>query len=398
MTNGIFSGLDSQIFGESINQDEFEASLKNQTEVKAVVLEESENKEEPTKEVGFTLDELENDFVAATDDDEAAKLKDKEIANEKPAKLFEKDKKAENSNENGKENNLTPSIFQTVSEFFKEEGLTEIDFTDKDSMIETFKEIISSEVDNYKEGLPQVIQDIVNNYEDGVPLMDLIKIKSEQIMYNNIDASTLYEDVDLQKKIVEAHYKETTAFKDARIKKEISRLEDLGELEDLAKEALEELKGYAVDKEEEIKKEVDNNKLKQEEYNKSMLKKVDDVVKATKEIIPGKKITEKEQKDLYQSLTTALEYRGNQAITLAMKAREVDPISFDMKLNYFIKQGLFEGKFDAITKKVETAMTKNLEKQLEEAIKAKQNKTGQTATLNTNTNKEAEAAWAHRQK
>ena len=114
-----------------------------------------------------------------------------------------------------------------------------------------------------------------------------------------------------------------------------------------------------------------------------MLKKVDDVVKATKEIIPGKKITEKEQKDLYQSLTTALEYRGNQAITLAMKAREVDPISFDMKLNYFIKQGLFEGKFDAITKKVETAMTKNLEKQLEEAIKAKQNKTGQTATLNT---------------
>jgi hypothetical protein len=398
MTNGIFSGLDSQIFGESINQDEFEASLKNQTEVKAVVLEESENKEEPTKEVGFTLDELENDFVAATDDDEAAKLKDKEIANEKPAKVFEKDKKAENSNENGKENNLTPTIFQTVSEFFKEEGLTEIDFTDKDSMIETFKTIITSEVEGYKEGLPQVIQDLVSNYEDGVPLMDLISIKSEQIMYNNVDASKLEDDVDLQKRIVENHYKETTRFSDERIKKEITKLEELDELFDMSKENLEELKALKAEEEEDLKKEAVVQKAKQAESNKIMLKKVDDTVKATKEIIPGKKITEKEQKELYQSLTSAVEYRGNQAVTLAMKTRETDPIAFDMKLNYFIKQGLFEGKFDAVTKKVETAVTKNLEKQLEEAVRAKQNKTGQAATLESKTAKEAELAWKHRLK
>ena len=398
MTNGIFSGLDSQIFGESINQDEFEASLKNQTEVKAVVLEESENKEEPTKEVGFTLDELENDFVAATDDDEAAKLKDKEIANEKPAKVFEKDKKAENSNENGKENNLTPTIFQTVSEFFKEEGLTDIDFTDKDSMIETFKTIITSEVEGYKEGLPQVIQDLVSNYEDGVPLMDLISIKSEQIMYNNVDASKLEDDVDLQKRIVENHYKETTRFSDERIKKEITKLEELDELFDMSKENLEELKALKAEEEEDLKKEAVVQKAKQAESNKIMLKKVDDTVKATKEIIPGKKITEKEQKELYQSLTSAVEYRGNQAVTLAMKTRETDPIAFDMKLNYFIKQGLFEGKFDSITKKVETAVTKNLEKQLEEAVRAKQNKTGQAATLESKTAKEAELAWKHRLK
>ena len=398
MTNGIFSGLDSQIFGESINQDEFEASLKNQTEVKAVVLEESENKEEPTKEVGFTLDELENDFVAATDDDEAAKLKDKEIANEKPAKVFEKDKKAENSNENGKENNLTPTIFQTVSEFFKEEGLTEIDFTDKDSMIETFKTIITSEVEGYKEGLPQVIQDLVSNYEDGVPLMDLISIKSEQIMYNNVDASKLEDDVDLQKRIVENHYKETTRFSDERIKKEITKLEELDELFDMSKENLEELKALKAEEEEDLKEEAVVQKAKQAESNKIMLKKVDDTVKATKEIIPGKKITEKEQKELYQSLTSAVEYRGNQAVTLAMKTRETDPIAFDMKLNYFIKQGLFEGKFDAVTKKVETAVTKNLEKQLEEAVRAKQNKTGQAATLESKTAKEAELAWKHRLK
>ena len=115
-------------------------------------------------------------------------------------------------------------------------------------------------------------------------------------------------------------------------------------------------------------------------------------------LLVDKKITEKEQKELYQSLTSAVEYRGNQAVTLAMKTRETDPIAFDMKLNYFIKQGLFEGKFDAVTKKVETAVTKNLEKQLEEAVRAKQNKTGQAATLESKTAKEAELAWKHRLK
>jgi hypothetical protein len=398
MSNAIFAGLDSVINTEFINQDEFEASLKTQTEVKAIPTEKKDTEENKPTEVGFSLEELEKDFVAATDDDEAAKLEDKEIADEKAAKLLAKDKKAENSDEGREENNLTPTIFQTVSEFFKDEGLTDIDFTDKDSMIETFKTIISSEVEGYKEGLPQVIQDLVNNYEDGVPLMDLISIKSEQIMYNSIDASKLEDDRELCKKIVENHYKETTRFSDERIRKEISKLEDLDELESTAKEGLEELKAIKVEEEEELKKEAAANKVKQAEQNKVLLKKVDDTIKATKEIIPGKKITEKEQKELYQSLTTAVEYRGNQAVTLAMKAREVDPIAFDMKLNYFIKQGLFEGKFDSVTKKVETAVTKNLEKQLEEAVKAKINKTGQAATLENKTAKEAEIAWAHRLK
>jgi hypothetical protein len=70
--------------------------------------------------------------------------------------------------------------------------------------------------------------------------------------------------------------------------------------------------------------------------------------------------------------------RGDSAYTKAMLVREKDPIGFEMKLNYYIKLGLFDEtpKVDFLTKKVETKQANKLEKQIEELAQKQMLKTG----------------------
>lgn len=294
--------------------------------------------------------------------------------------------KGEEVVETGKE-----TLYKTLSQELIDSGIIEKEFTSPEEMMNSFKEIIDSNINDWVESLPEELQDLVSNYREGVPFDELLKIKSDEIRLDSISEESLEDSVDTQKSLYRQYLKATTKFSDARIDKEITKAEDLGELLDNAKEGLGELKELKKAELAEAKAREAENRVRVEKERTQMLQQIDKVVKETKEIIPGVKLTEKEQKELYKMITSPQEVRGNQAYTAAMIAREKDPIAFEMKLNYFIKQGFFDegAKFDKIVKKVETKNLANLEKEIEAMSKRNFNKAGNHAPESKNNTLEA---------
>jgi hypothetical protein len=285
-------------------------------------------------------------------------------------------------------------IYKVVSTMLKEKGFLDEDADSLDALQEKIESKFSKTVEDWKDSLPEEIKQLVDKYEVGVPLDELIKIKSEQTRLSNIDDDRLESDVDLQKTLV-TNYLKNKNFSEVKINKYISKAEDLDELLDEAKEALEDLKENEAKKEVELEKQVLAERKAAEEDYKKTINELNEKVKTTNEILPGIKLSDKEKQDLVKSMTTYSEIRGDQYLTKAMIKREEDPIGFEMKLNYYINQGLFdkEVKTTIIQKKAETKAVSKFEKQIEDAVRRKQSKQ-EGFSVDTNPAKDSEALKA----
>lgn len=272
-------------------------------------------------------------------------------------------------------------IYKSLSQQLIDDGIVESEFSNPEEMINSFKSIIDNNINDWVDSLPEQLKELVTNYKEGVPFDELLKIKSDEIRLDAITDEVLEDSEAKQKDVYKQYLKATTKFSDARIEKELTKAEDLGELLDNAKESLAELRDIKKAELAEAKIRENENRILAENQRIETLNEVNKVIKATKEIIPGVKLTEKEQGELYKMITTPVETRGNQQYTAAMVAREKDPIAFELKLNYFIKKGFFEegAKFDSIIKKVETKNLSALEKQIEAMSKRNFNKAGNPA-------------------
>jgi hypothetical protein len=363
----LFGGLESFLKTNNLMEQNFlEESLAKEREEEK---KEDESKKEVEKEEdkGLTEEEVEEIFKGESDEEE------------------EKTEKKEKENE--KENEES-SPYSILSQMLKEEGILESEFNSSEEMIKVFSETIKEGIESYKSELPEEIKNLIDNYEDGVPLDEIIKIKSEQIRLENIDDDKLEESEELQKTLYRNYLKATTKFSDAKIEKEISRLVDLDELLDSSKEAKEALKEIHAEEIEKAKQEALIEKQKRQEEYKEQINFLNDRIKKTSEIIPGIKINEKDQKELFKAITTPVETRGDTLYNQVMVIREKDPIGFEMKLNYYIKMGLFDEvpKFDTILKKNETKAVSKLEKDLEESLKKTFNKNSGSSKSNSSEN------------
>jgi hypothetical protein len=348
--NALFEGLSSFLTENNLmNQDMLEDSL-NKSE---------EKKEEPIKK-------------------EEEKVEDKSITPEEAEEIFKAEEQEEENGEDKtkvkkEENNEEdePNTYSLIAQLLKEEGILEAEFKSAEEMVNTFQDVIKSGIESYKEELPDEIKSLIENYEEGVPLDEIVKLKSERIRLENITDDSLEDNIELQKTIYKDYLRNTTKFSEAKIEKEISKLLDLDELFDNSKEAIEELKQIKAEEEKELKQEAVKQKQLAEQNYRKQVNELNNRVKETKEILPGIKLTEKEQKELFKSITTPVETRGDQLYNQVMLVREKDPIGFEMKLNYYIKLGLFDEtpKLDKILKSTETKAVSKLEKQLEEVTK-----------------------------
>ncbi len=337
------------------------------------------NKDEKVvEEVTFTQEQIEASLKTPIEIKEENKELDiiKEIkdTNIKPEEI-----KLDTENESTEK----VDVYSALSELFKEEGLVEKDFKSKDELLSVFSEKVNIEanelLENELNSRPEELQELIKNWKEGVPLDELIKTKSNQMRFSAIDDTKLAEDEDLQKQVFTQYLKETTKYSEDKIKKEIVRLSDVGELADEAKLAKKELIEAEKEYEKNLLAESKKQKLEEEKANKELVIQIHKQIKAVKEIIPGVKISEKENEELFKSITTPVELRGNQSISLAMQVREKDPIKFEMTLNYLIKQGVFEGDWSKIVAKAETKAVNKLEKQLEETVQKTIKQTGASA-------------------
>jgi len=360
------------------------------------------NTEENTeKEVSFTLEELETKMKPLEDTTEKTEIDLIKEAKAKGTKVDPKIEKtpeeiaAETENVEDKEDTTGTEtddtkleVYSSLSALLREEGVLDKDFTSMDEMFTLFSEKVTAEANELLneelESRPEELQELIKNYKEGVPFDELLKTKSNQMRYSNIELSKIEEDEDLQKELVTEYLKKTTKFSEDKIKKEVKRLSDLGELSDEAKGAKTELVALEKEFEANLKKETKVRQETERKENEKIVKEIHKQVASVREVIPGIKVTEKESNELFKMITTPVEIRGNQPVSYAMQVREQDPIKFDLTLNYLIKQGAFEGKWDFVSKKATTKAVSNLEKQVEEAAAKLINKGGKPADIQDN--------------
>ena len=350
--NDLFEGLGSFL----VNQDAVSVdSLEKETNKKPE--EEAEDNNEPTDDGSVSLDELEKELseTSIEDEDDSSNL-------EEDASNPEKPKKGSN-------------IYRTLSELLKEEGIVEDTFEDKEALFNYFKSVADNNVQEWVDSLPKEISDLITNYEEGVPFDELLQIKSDQIRLNSITDESLEDNIDLQKNLVRNFYREK-GFTESKIEKMVSKAEDLDELEEEAKEALAELKEVENKRLESVQLETKRKTLENQKAYVESVNKLNTTINEVKEIIPGVKIDDKTKKELFNMITKPAETRDGVSYSEIMLLREKNPLDFELKLNYYAKMGLFDEnpKFDVIMKKSETKVLNKLERQLEEDLKSRINK------------------------
>jgi hypothetical protein len=357
--NDLFEGLGSFL----VNQDAVSVdSLEKETSKKPEEEEVEEDKDKPADNGAISLDELEKELSETNieDEDDSSNLEEDNSNPEKP--------------KNGS------NIYRTLSELLKEEGIVEDTFEDKEALFNYFKSVADNNVKEWVDSLPSEISDLITNYEEGVPFDELLQIKSDQIRLNSITDESLEDNIDLQKNLVRNFYREK-GFTESKIEKMVSKSEDLDELEDEAKEALAELKESENKRLESIQVETKRRALENQKAYVESVNKLNSTINEVKEIIPGVKIDEKTKKELFNMITKPAETRDGVSYSEIMLLREKNPLDFELKLNYYAKMGLFDEnpKFDVIMKKSETKVLNKLERQLEEDLKNRINKSNSSS-------------------
>lgn len=357
--NDLFEGLGSFL----VNQDAVSVdSLEKETSKKPEEEEVEEDKDKPADNGAISLDELEKELSETNieDEDDSSNL--------------------EEDNSNPEKSKDGSNIYRTLSELLKEEGIVEDTFEDKEALFNYFKSVADNNVKEWVDSLPKEISDLITNYEEGVPFDELLQIKSDQIRLNSITDESLEDNIDLQKNLVRNFYREK-GFTESKIEKMVSKSEDLDELEDEAKEALAELKESENKRLESIQVETKRRALENQKAYVESVNKLNSTINEVKEIIPGVKIDEKTKKELFNMITKPAETRDGVSYSEIMLLREKNPLDFELKLNYYAKMGLFDEnpKFDVIMKKSETKVLNKLERQLEEDLKNRINKSNSSS-------------------
>lgn len=365
--NNLFEGLESFLKTGPVTTEMLESDNKK---VETSTQEEEEKKE--TTPTGVTLDELEKSIKTDSNESEEDENKDSS--------------KETSTDESTDETDDSKDIAKAISAMLKEQGFIDDEVEDFSKLSEAFETKFQKAIEEYKSELDPRIKELIDNLEDGVPLDEVIKIKSEQTRLENISDEDLEDNVSLQKDLITKFYK-SKGFSDSKIDKMLKKAEDLDELVDEAKDALGELKEVEKQNEVRLKEQTRREQEEARRHYEKTLNELNKTVSSTKEVIPGIQLSEKEQKELFKMITTPAELRGEHAYTAAMIKREEDPIGFEIKLNYFIKQGLFdkEPKIDFLTKKVETKTASKFEKQIEELARKHVNKSVQSSRSSSNT-------------
>jgi len=232
------------------------------------------------------------------------------------------------------------SLYTAIANSLMEEGLLHLSDESKvesaEDLLNVFKTNFQNSINEYKESLDPRLRWLQDNMEQGVPLETLLAIDKDNLTYNSISEDSLSDNIDLQKSIVRDFYKRTTKFSDERINKEISRLDDLGELDSEAKSSLTELKALLQVEEAEA---IQQAQLQAQQAQQAQQKALEDFKKtleSTSEIIPGLPLTNIVRDKVYKTMTTpvARDAYGN-PINAIGKHRMENPLDFEFKLAYF---------------------------------------------------------------
>jgi len=227
------------------------------------------------------------------------------------------------------------------------------------------KESINTGIDQYKKSLSPMAQDFLKSLDEGVPFETVRNIMSYKDRYASIGEKDLKDNEELQKETYSESLR-MKGFTEAKIGKFVEKAVQDEELFEESKDGLNDINA-AIDKEEkDIQIAAKADKEAREKANEKTRENISKKVSEVKEIFPGIEVTKAEKTKIEEMMTVPVRYESRNGrdvpISAAMDVRAKDPIVFEMKLNYFIKNGFFDGNKDLnkFAKKSESNATNKL--------------------------------------
>ncbi len=205
--------------------------------------------------------------------------------------------------------------------------------------------------------LPPEIDRLIEFHKKGVPLTAILEADARVSSLEDIKATDVETDVNLQKDILKELFNSQGLSKE-RSEAKIKRYEDLGTLKDEASEGLETLVKLEKTERDNLIKTKQDQKLRADQERSDSLKAIETTINSSEEIIPGFKLTPEDKKILINGITkiAGTDKNGRQINALA-KARIEDP-KMDLKVAYFTL--ILKGDLSKLEKKATTAATRSL--------------------------------------
>lgn len=264
--------------------------------------------------------------------------------------------------------------------YLKQEGVFTSDKVEEfDGTPEGLKVLYEAELTEWKDGFIESRHPLVAELEkrleefgDDYPIENLLNIKSNQLNYAKITEDTLKDNTVLGKELYKTYLKETTKFSPATIDRMVTRAEEDFTLMDVVKdEALPGLKAREVEKESELNRITAAEQKAEQKVNADRLASYKDTLAKTEELIPGVKITKKEQEDLFKAITTPVAVDGfKNPVSYATAVYMKDPAKFDIALNYLLHKTKNFTDFSTIINTATTKAVKQIDETLVRGIKA----------------------------
>jgi len=227
------------------------------------------------------------------------------------------------------------------------------------------QESITSGVEQYKKSLSPMAQDFLKSLDEGVPFEDVRNIMTYKERYASISEKDLKDNEELQKDTYSESLR-MKGFTEAKVAKFVEKAVQDEELPDEAKDGLTDIKSAIAKQEQDNKNAAIENKRARDKANDATKLEITKIVSEVKEIFPGIEVTKAEKTKIEEMMTVPVRYESRNGreipISAAMDIRAKDPIAFEMKLNYFIKNGFFDGNKDLnkFAKKSESNATNKL--------------------------------------
>lgn len=227
---------------------------------------------------------------------------------------------------------------------------------------------IEERVEEYKSTIGEKAVKFIADLEKGIPFDNLADNYTLEERYGSITARSLEEDEEMQEQIY-ADLLTLKGFSEPKIKKMVEMAKEKEILLEESTDGLKEIQKTIEDERKQMRLQAEQDKLANEARIKDTRLKVESAVKATKEILPGIEVTEDEKKELAKMLTIPVLFTDKEGkkipMSAAMAKRASNPLAFELRLAYLIKNGFFDdkikdGAFNIFSKKVETSATKRL--------------------------------------
>jgi hypothetical protein len=260
------------------------------------------------------------------------------------------------------ENGVLPNFeLDSIKDLEPKDAILKINEHIQNQIVEASKEKIEEFKSKYEEPTIKFMEAL----EKGVSFEDIAENYTLEARYNSVTEKVLEEDEDLQESIYK-DYLSLKGFSDSKIKKMIDTAKEKDELLVESRDGLVEIKQQIKVERDMIAENAEKEKKAREARNIEMKESIHKNVTATKEVIPGIELSEAEKKEIIKMMTVPVKFVKQNGqdipVSAAMELRMKDPVAYEMKLNYFIKNGFFDanGKFDILLKKSESKATQKL--------------------------------------